>query len=176
MLERWEAMESSRREDAVRYQDLVERVAALRSQPNSPRGAHAGSEAGSELTLAPGTREVPRVPERPRPLEPATPRSPMHTRTPRMLDDGRWELGSDLCHKMMRNRSLIEKRLSRNSSYEDYQTWVAAVEDWVTSQADMEPEDLASRSVRTVARAATDPALLKELGRRGALADGRTSW
>ena len=50
------------------------------------------------------------------------------------------------------------------------------MEDWVTAHTSLELEELGSKSVRTVVRSTTDAALLRELERRGALAEGRATW
>ena len=46
----------------------------------------------------------------------------------------------------------------------------------MSAHTHLELDDLGSRSVRTVARATTNAALLWELERQGALAEGCTSW
>ena len=50
------------------------------------------------------------------------------------------------------------------------------MEDWVTAHTSLELEELGSKSVHTVVCSATDAALLRELERRGALAEGRATW
>ena len=50
------------------------------------------------------------------------------------------------------------------------------MEDWVTAHTSLELEELGNKSVRTVVRSTTDAALLRELERRGALAEGRATW
>ena len=39
---------------------------------------------------------------------------------PRRLLDGRVELGSELTHRMLRNRALVERRLTRQAPYEEF--------------------------------------------------------
>ena len=94
---------------------------------------------------------------------------------PRRLRDGTLELGSDLTHKMLRNQACVERRLTKTSSYEDFQTWLTAVEDWVQAHADVDLDELGPRTLRTVVRATIDAALLRELDQRGAMV-GRVSW
>ena len=77
---------------------------------------------------------------------------------------------------MLRNDSFLEKCSSKFSSYEEFQACLPAVEDWVSVHTHLDLNDLGSRSVCTVARATTDAVLLQELERRGALAQGCTSW
>ena len=56
------------------------------------------------------------------------PRAPITTSTtdlnqlslPRRLLDGRVELGSELTHRMLRNRALVERRLTRQAPYEEF--------------------------------------------------------
>ena len=91
------------------------------------------------------------------------------------LQDGTLELGSDLMHKMLRNQSCVERCLTKMSSYENFQTWLMAVEDWVQVHADVDLDELGPRMLRTMVRATIDAALLRELDWRGAMA-GRISW
>ena len=95
---------------------------------------------------------------------------------PRRLLDGRVELGSELTHRMLRNRALVEQRLTRQVLYEEFQAWLLAVEDWVTAHTSLELDELGSKSVHTVVRSTMDAALLRELEQRGVLAEGRISW
>ena len=94
---------------------------------------------------------------------------------PRVLPNGCVELGCNLMHKMLRNCSFVEKCLSKFSSCKEFQAWLLAVEDWVSTHTHLELDDFGSRSMRTVACATTGTALLQDLERRGALEEGCTS-
>ena len=56
------------------------------------------------------------------------PRAPVTTSTtdlkqlslPRRLLDGRVELGSELTHRMLQNRALVEQHLTRQAPYEEF--------------------------------------------------------
>ena len=76
---------------------------------------------------------------------------------------------------MLHSQLFVERHLTKTSSYEDFQTRLTAVEDWVQVHADVDLDELGPRMLRTVIRATIDAALLRELDQRGAMA-GHVSW
>ena len=76
---------------------------------------------------------------------------------------------------MLHNQSLVERCLTKRSSYEDFQTWLTAMEDWVQARADVDLDKLGPRTLQTMVRATIDAALLRELNWHGAMV-GRVSW
>ena len=77
-------------------------------------------------------------------------------------------------HKILCNQSCVERHLTKTSIYEDFQTWMTTVEDWVQAHADVDLDELGPRMLRTVVRATIIAALIRELDRHGAM-DGHVT-
>ena len=102
----------------TRLAERLDAVDAARSQPTTGAFASTSSSRPAVIQETAGADEEFSF----------MPRAPVTTSTtdlkqlslPRRLLDGRVELGSELTHRMLRNRALVERRLTRQAPYEEF--------------------------------------------------------
>ena len=74
--------------------------------------------------IAPGTQNLP-------PFPPTQPGS----RSPHRLDNGRWEVGSDIQSQLIKSVGQMVTKLKKGVSYTTFKAWVSALHDWLASHA-----------------------------------------
>ena len=111
--------------------------------------------------------------------------SPLGSRRPYSLPDGRWEIGSDMHTAMVKSSHIMVTKLRGNANYATFKAWHSAVTDWVRANTQTLPNDLGPAALRVVVRLTVDQELHAALEIKGALGavmagsllpQGDTTW
>ena len=89
------------------------------------------------------------APLSPQVLPPFPPTQP-GSRSPHRLDNGRWEVGSDIQSQLIKSVGQMVTKLKKGVSYTTFKAWVSALHDWLTSHAQLTPEQLGPASLRAI--------------------------
>ena len=74
------------------------------------------------------------------PTGPTTRHSPSSGRFPHQLENGKWEMGSDLHTAMVKSSVNLIRKLDGTADYTKLKAWLSSVEDWVNSHMHVMPE------------------------------------
>ena len=62
------------------------------------------------------------------------------SRSPHRLDNGKWEVGSDIQSQLIKSVGQMVSKLKKGVSYTTFKAWVSALHDWLASHAQLTPE------------------------------------
>ena len=117
----------------------------------------------------PVSRAAGSIPPPPLRAEPGALSTPVASRAPYQLADGRWELGSHGQQTMIKSSDRMVKRLEPTAAYDDFRHWVGSVTVWVEGHASVPPKQLGPAAIRTVAHLSLAAKLHQDLEDIGAL-------